>query len=50
MTMRTWCRRSQQLCGHDKGCADTFGKLEAFSQILKEQLGEKGTWVWLQTK
>ena len=43
-TMRTQCqrcRRSQQLCGHDKDYADTFWNLEGFSQILKEQSGEK---------
>ena len=51
LTMRTRFQHSQQLRGkgvgivndykHRQDPADTFGKLEGFSQILNEQSGEK---------
>ena len=52
LTTRTRCQRSQRLRGHDKGLADTrkstrtlSENCKGFSQLLKEQSDEKGTWV-----
>ena len=61
--MRTRRQPSQQFCRHGVSLVYNYGdknntyqtnsenfEVEGFSQILKEQSGEKGTWVCLQTQ